>query len=59
MHVFSKDQISQIELFNVQGEIITQVKNSDNLDISSLPTGSYFIRITTESGVTVKQIVKK
>ena len=54
--------IKKIELFDVQGRIL-QTKVEDNttsqLNISNKANGLYFIRITTENGVTVEKVIKE
>jgi len=52
--------IKNVEVINITGQQVYYAKNSaDNIDISSLQTGVYFMKITTENGFTIKKIVKK
>ena len=54
--------IKKIELFDVQGRILqTKIENNNStqLNISNKANGLYFIRITTENGVTVEKIIKE
>ena len=51
----------QIEVFSFSGERLINKEDaaSIQLDVASLKPGYYFVRITTESGVETKQIVKR
>ena len=54
--------IKKIELFDVQGRILqTKIENNNaaQLNISNKANGLYFIRITTENGVTVEKVIKE
>ncbi|MEZ0129387.1 T9SS type A sorting domain-containing protein, partial [Flavobacterium sp. LBUM151] len=54
--------IKKIELFDVQGRILqTKIENNNNaqLNISNKANGLYFIRITTENGVSVEKVIKE
>ncbi len=53
-------EIQKVELYNLQGQLITNQQLNDNtLDISNLSAGMYSVRIITEKGVAVKNIIKK
>jgi hypothetical protein len=50
-----------ISLINVQGKIIKEIKSSGNqyrMDISSVPSGIYFIKIVDQSGTTCTAFIK-
>ena len=51
VQVFYIYGIKQLSTFNFQF--------SNQIDISHLPAGIYFVRITTEKGVVTKKVVKK
>ena len=56
-------RIENIEVFNMMGKICkieNMQQNMDNvLDVSYLPAGMYFVRITTENGVVTRKIFKQ
>ncbi len=54
---------SQIDLINSQGQIIKTIyidkgQNETSIDVSNFNTGVIFIRITNESGITVRKVIK-
>jgi len=52
--------INNITIYNVLGELVLdQNNNLKSVDISSLQTGLYFIRIKTIEGEIVKKVIKK
>ena len=53
-------KLEQIEVINVMGAIVMTPAAFDNtIDISSLPNGSYILRVTTNEGVSTKRIIKR
>jgi len=57
---------STIEVYDVlgrkqkaEGKFPSNLEGSGEVDISHLPAGIYFLRITTDYGVTTKKVVKK
>ena len=56
-------EMCYIAIFDVFGRNVFQISPSQIsnhlIDVSHLPTGIYFIRITTETGTEVQKIVKK
>jgi len=55
-------EILEIEIFDVFGRnIVSNLKSqisNQKIDISHLPTGVYFVKITTDNGVITKKIIK-
>ena len=63
-------KIKNIEIFDLMGKSVATVETrllrqaqqplaSPHLDISGLPAGMYFVRITTENGVITRKVVKR
>ena len=53
-------KLESIEVLNVLGAVVMHPNAFDNtIDISSLPTGSYILRVTTDEGVSTKRILKR
>ena len=56
-------EILEIEIFDVFGRnIVSNLKSqisNQKIDISHLPTGVYFVKITTDNGIVTKKIVKQ
>jgi hypothetical protein len=55
-------EICDIEIFDVYGRTVSNLKpkiSNLKIDISDFPAGIYFVKITTNSGVFTKKIVKE
>jgi len=63
-------QVTGVEVFDLMGrKVLSQKAESGkqkaeggkqkDIDISHLPSGMYFVRVTTETGVVVKKVVKR
>lgn len=46
VHFESNEDIKFIELYNSMGAIVMLVTNKNNLNVSHLPSGMYFVKIT-------------
>jgi hypothetical protein len=59
--ISSKDVITSIQLFDVQGRLIeTQLKDNETVtfDLSDKNSGIYFLKVSTENGVKVEKVIK-
>ncbi len=52
------NSIQKIQIYNTQGILIFHGIYQNNIDVSKLASGIYFIKIKTKSGVITKKIVK-
>jgi uncharacterized repeat protein (TIGR01451 family) len=53
-------EIQSIEIYNTLGQIMMSVpKTSENIDVSALQTGTYFVKVSTEKGKSSITIIKK
>ncbi|WP_461305201.1 T9SS type A sorting domain-containing protein, partial [Aureisphaera sp.] len=64
LSIFSMNSyINSIEVFDIRGrrmkQDIEEEKNSCTLNVSSLETAVYFVRVVTESGSVTKKIIKR
>jgi len=48
----------EIEVYDIQGRAILFVKNQNQIDISGLSVGLYFLRIKTDQSVVTKRVIK-
>ena len=51
--------IKRIEIFDVLGEKVLAIKNTNQINVSVLATGLLFVKVTTDKGVVVKKMVKE
>ena len=63
LNVTSNEEINSIEIFNSIGNTVVSSKvagNSSAIDMSNLPNGMYFVRVSTVNGIeTVKVILER
>ncbi|RDK88684.1 DUF7619 domain-containing protein [Marinirhabdus gelatinilytica] len=53
-------EIASIEILDLVGKsVFMETKNTSELDISSLQSGAYFLRVASEKGVEVLQFIKE
>jgi len=58
----SATNIRTIEVINMMGQVVIQTRGSGNthtLDVSNLSPGLHFIRVTTDTGVSVGRFIKQ
>ncbi len=54
--------LKNVELIDMMGRVISRNESSETVttvDLSSLTSGIYFLRVTTESGVSLQRIAVK
>ena len=57
-HVFvGSNDIKQIEIYNMTGELVSTEFNTNGMNVSNLPNGLYVFRLTTSKGKTNKPIL--
>jgi len=60
--VEAQEAIENVEVYNLVGALVISKKDQTNkveLSVSDLPAGTYFIRMTTQSGSETRSFVKK
>ena len=60
--IFSSFKINHIDIIAADGTTLLSQKNDSNqvaVDLSAIPAGTLFVRISTEAGTVTKKIVKK
>jgi uncharacterized repeat protein (TIGR01451 family) len=56
----SAKTIENVEVFSITGQLLFRRKNSAEINTSQLNTGVYFVKLTTQEGISVtKKVVKK
>jgi len=58
----SNNQIGQVEIFNLLGAKVDEVTVNNHeavIDVSTLKTGTYFLKIYADSGVSTEKIIKQ
>ncbi|MCL2510939.1 MAG: T9SS type A sorting domain-containing protein [Bacteroidales bacterium] len=59
-------QVTRIEVYDVMGRMVTNVGalratplHCGTINIAHLPSGIYFLKITTDSGVVTRKVIKQ
>ena len=59
LHVQGREPLKQVTFYGVLGQVLMTVRTGfGNIDVSSLPTGLYFVEVRTEKGAVVERVVK-
>ena len=54
------NDVTRVEIYDLLGKLMLSEANPDaRIDISSLPTGAYFVKITTENDCFTEKIIKQ
>ena len=53
------DDVEKVEVFDQNGRIAANFKDTNEIDIHDLPTGAYTLRITLHNGSAVKRVIKQ
>ena len=51
--------VLKVEVYDYSGRLVATFTNTNQLDISQLPTGTYALRISLQKGNTVRRIIKR
>ena len=55
VNIKTKQTIENVSVFNVNGQKVLDIANQSQINISNLPTGMYFLNISTnQSNQTIK-----
>jgi hypothetical protein len=62
LNIIAQTEISSVEVINVMGQVLlteTSVASDVQMDMSSLSSGTYFVRINSENNSSVVQVIKQ
>jgi hypothetical protein len=52
-------KIEKIEVIDLTGKTIFTFSNAKTINIESLPSGAYYLRLTNEEKTTMKKVIKQ
>jgi len=58
LNIESQQQLENVKLYNLQGQLIKEV-SSNNVDVSQLSAGLYFVKVTVEGKSQTQKFIKK
>ncbi len=59
LKITSPNRIDNALIYNMQGQIISEVNHSNELDFSAFQAGMYMVKIVSEKGVKIQNIIKQ
>ncbi len=59
VYVQAPSSISSIKVFNLQGSILSEVKDASEISLSNCPSGNYILQVISENGTSIHRIIKK
>lgn len=60
LHIQSQEDPEEVAIYGVMGQLLMTVyKDFENIPVSNLPTGLYFVEVRTSQGAVVKRVVKE
>lgn len=60
LFIASEITIETLTVFSISGKLVLELRNIDNsLDVSGLPQGIYFLKLTSEYGKAVQKFIKE
>ena len=51
--------VLKVEVYDYSGRLVATFANTNQLDISQLPTGTYALRISLQKGTAIKRVIKQ
>ena len=59
MLTISKVNVQHVVIFNINGQVMLQQDFSNTVDVSALPKGMYFIKVSSADGIATKKFIKE
>lgn len=59
LNIISEEEIEEVTIFNILGQKVINVQNTNQIDITSLSKGMYIINIHTAKGMSTEKFVKE
>lgn len=57
--IFLDKEVLRAEIYDLQGREVLNQQSTSSLDLSQLSKGTYIVRLTTPTGVTVRKVITK
>ena len=52
-------EATHVDVLDIVGRLVASYDNTNTIDLSKLPAGSYTLRITMPDGMAVRKVVKR
>ncbi|RXR21288.1 T9SS type A sorting domain-containing protein [Flavobacterium amnicola] len=59
LKINSPNRIEKAMIYNLQGQLISEVNQSNELDFSTFQAGMYLVKIISEKGIKIQNIIKQ
>lgn len=58
LHVKAESKIDKVEIYSIDGRMLKAIENSQSIDFSKYPKGTYIVKVFTEKGNTAHKVIK-
>ncbi len=58
LNIQTSETVKRVEIYNLQGKLMKVVEGANEVSVSELSAGSYFLRLTTDKGVSAQGFIK-
>ena len=58
LNVSSQIKVENLRLYNISGQLVKQVKNSNSLNVSELAKGIYILEVTADATREIRKVIK-
>ena len=58
LNVSSQIKVESLRLYNISGQLVKQVKNSNSMDVSELAKGIYILEVTADASREIRKVIK-
>jgi hypothetical protein len=55
----TSEKVDEVSLYSVTGKKVAHFNSQQDYDISQIPTGIYFVKIQSNKGESIQQIIKR
>ena len=58
LNVSSQIKVESLRLYNISGQLVKQVKNSNSMNVSELAKGIYILEVTADASREIRKVIK-
>ncbi|MBG7613627.1 T9SS type A sorting domain-containing protein [Polaribacter sp. BAL334] len=58
LNVSSQIKVESLRLYNISGQLVKQVKNSNSMNVSELAKGIYILEVTADATREIRKVIK-
>ncbi|PIV97654.1 MAG: hypothetical protein COW43_02065, partial [Flavobacteriaceae bacterium CG17_big_fil_post_rev_8_21_14_2_50_31_13] len=58
LNVSSQIKVESLRLYNISGQLVKQIKNSNSMNVSELAKGIYILEVTADATREIRKVIK-